>query len=116
MDKSSVKSSTTKPQNSVEQEGKKKYNESSANELAVASQLPTVSEGAGPRNTCHVTSRGPPESQRRREGRRGPLSYCRAMEEHGNSAKAVCAGCNLILIICYLAQKKKGTNCNLDNI
>ena len=26
------------------------------------------------------------------------------------------AGCNLILIICYLAQKKKGTNCILDNI
>ena len=25
-------------------------------------------------------------------------------------------GCNLILIICYLAQKKKGTNCILDNI
>ena len=30
---------------------------------------------------------------------------------HGRST-----GCNLILIICYLEQKKKGTNCILDNI
>ena len=41
-------------------------------------------------------------------------SYCHSLFWANNPT--CIAGCNLILIICYLAQRKKGTNCILDNI